>query len=214
MNILCIETSHEYGSISLLVGEQTYDIEYTKDSFSHAEKINLMIDEVMQRAKLSLQELDYIAVNGGPGSYTGLRIGVSTAKALCYSLDIPLIALDSFEIMYEAVNNQSKPTVVSYHTRAQEMIICAYDAEGTPSDFEHLNLKESPELPYTQNQWIGSGVDTLLADYSLEHTPHIRPHAKLMPWLAKQYATEKRWVDYRVYEPNYMKKVHITKKQA
>ena len=213
MNILCIETSHEFGSVSLITKSDIYTQEYTEKTYSHAEKINLLIDQCLRLAHITLNDLDSIAVNGGPGSYTGLRIGVSTAKALCYSLSIPLVSLDSFQIMHQATIANKHPSVVSYHTRAHEMMIQAYDLEGNNSPVQHINLNENQQLPYTERLWIGSGVDKLLSHLNLHQTPNIRPHARLMTSLAKEYTLSRHFEDYRTFEPNYMKKVHISKKK-
>ena len=67
--------------------------------YSHAEKLHVFIEEILKEANLKFSDLKAIAVSQGPGSYTGLRIGVSTAKGLCYALDIPLIALDTLQIL-------------------------------------------------------------------------------------------------------------------
>lgn len=69
------------------------------DRFSHAEKLNVFIDEVMRGAGRELKELDAVAVGIGPGSYTGLRIGLSAAKGLCFALDVPLIGLGTLDVL-------------------------------------------------------------------------------------------------------------------
>jgi tRNA threonylcarbamoyladenosine biosynthesis protein TsaB len=66
---------------------------------SHASKLAVLVDEVRQASKLDFKQLSAVAVASGPGSYTGLRIGVSTAKALCYALNIPLVAVETLDIM-------------------------------------------------------------------------------------------------------------------
>jgi tRNA threonylcarbamoyladenosine biosynthesis protein TsaB len=70
---------------------------------SHASKLAVLIDEVKKSSKLDFKQLSAVAVASGPGSYTGLRIGVSTAKALCYALNIPLVAVETLDIMAHQV---------------------------------------------------------------------------------------------------------------
>jgi tRNA threonylcarbamoyladenosine biosynthesis protein TsaB len=70
---------------------------------SHASKLAVLIDEVKKSSKLDFRQLSAVAVASGPGSYTGLRIGVSTAKALCYALNIPLVAVETLDIMAHQV---------------------------------------------------------------------------------------------------------------
>ena len=94
--ILNIETSTKACSVALHKnGELIVCREDVTANFSHSEKLLKFISELFSDEKLSLSDLDAIAVSMGPGSYTGLRIGVSTAKGLCYGLDIPLISIST-----------------------------------------------------------------------------------------------------------------------
>src|ERR1700722_12866663 len=77
----------------------------------HAERITLFIDEVIASAGIKYEDLDAIAVSSGPGSYTGLRIGVSTAKGLCFALGKPLIAVETLEAMASGVISQHNHSV-------------------------------------------------------------------------------------------------------
>lgn len=99
VTILQIETATQMCSVALSVdGKTTYLKELAAQNI-HASHLTLFIQEIMAEAGLSYQELDAIAVSKGPGSYTGLRIGVSTAKGLCFALDKPLIAIGTPEMM-------------------------------------------------------------------------------------------------------------------
>lgn len=94
--ILHLETSTKACSVALSVGGELVELkESVTDAYSHSESLTLFIQEVMNSAKLEMNQLKAVSVTSGPGSYTGLRIGVSTAKGLCYALGIPLIAVDS-----------------------------------------------------------------------------------------------------------------------
>lgn len=99
--ILHIDTATEVCSVSLSKGENLLDTIETSEPNQHAAKLTLFIEEILDRHHLSSQDLAAVSVSMGPGSYTGLRIGVSTAKGLCYGLDIPLIGLNTLEIMFE-----------------------------------------------------------------------------------------------------------------
>jgi tRNA threonylcarbamoyladenosine biosynthesis protein TsaB len=92
--ILNIETATTNCSVSLTQNGLVVSFkEYANVQYSHAEQLHLFIEEVLTQADKSLNDLSAIAVSKGPGSYTGLRIGVSAAKGLCYALDIPLISV-------------------------------------------------------------------------------------------------------------------------
>ena len=94
--ILHLETSTKQCSVALAhKGELLASRILLNDSFSHSEKLHLFISEVLQEAKLKSADLDAVAVSKGPGSYTGLRIGGSVAKGICYSMQIPLIGIDA-----------------------------------------------------------------------------------------------------------------------
>ena len=103
IRILCIETSLEYCSVSLIQDGRVVDSENINIKKSHSEFILVLIKTLLKRVKISLNQLSAIAVNKGPGSYTGLRIGVSTAKGLCFSLDLPLISVNSLDLMINDV---------------------------------------------------------------------------------------------------------------
>lgn len=97
--ILHIETATSMCSVALSSGNDLLALKELNERNIHASQITLFIDEVMKAAQKSYTDLDAIAVSKGPGSYTGLRIGVSTAKGLCFALDIPLIAVNTLEAM-------------------------------------------------------------------------------------------------------------------
>jgi len=97
--ILQIETSTISCSVALAENGATIACKEASERNIHASSITLFIEEVMKTAGKELSALDAVAVSKGPGSYTGLRIGVSTAKGLCYALDVPLIAVDTLKVM-------------------------------------------------------------------------------------------------------------------
>ena len=98
--ILALDTSTKNCSVALFNGNKIIALkEKNSDGYAHAEKLTLFIEEVIKSANLTLKEIKAIAISKGPGSYTGLRIGVSTAKGLCYALDIPLVAISTLRAM-------------------------------------------------------------------------------------------------------------------
>ena len=97
--ILCLETATPVCSVALNESCCTIGLRETEGQNAHSEKITNFIREVMETAKIDYRQLDAVAVSKGPGSYTGLRIGVSTAKGICYATDLPLMAIDTLEAM-------------------------------------------------------------------------------------------------------------------
>ena len=97
MNILGLETSSIVCSVGL-TNERGFTVERSLiDPHIHSEKLLTLIADVLRQSELSVQNIDAVAVSCGPGSFTGLRIGMSTAKGICYSLDRPLIAVPTFD---------------------------------------------------------------------------------------------------------------------
>jgi tRNA threonylcarbamoyladenosine biosynthesis protein TsaB len=93
--LLFLETATSVCSVALSEDETLLSIRESNSANSHAEKITVFIEEVLKESNTHIKNLDAVIVSKGPGSYTGLRIGVSTAKALCFSLDIPVISTDT-----------------------------------------------------------------------------------------------------------------------
>ena len=106
--ILNIETSTKNCSVSIAKdGVQLSLVEESEEGFAHGEKLNQFIDWCMQGAEISWKDLEAICVSKGPGSYTGLRIGVSSAKGFAYGLDVPLLAINSLQILAESQINKT-----------------------------------------------------------------------------------------------------------
>lgn len=95
--ILCIETGTDVCSVALAREGRLLALRESEGGQDHARKLGVYIDEILKGNGIEPKELDAVAVSKGPGSYTGLRIGVSTAKGLCYALGIPLIGIGSLE---------------------------------------------------------------------------------------------------------------------
>ena len=102
--ILCIETSTTNCSVAIGIDSKVVSlVEFDSHKFSHAEQLHVFIKKVLDNVDLKLSDLSAVAISKGPGSYTGLRIGVSTAKGLCYALDIPLLSISTLEVLARQV---------------------------------------------------------------------------------------------------------------
>lgn len=98
--ILNIETATKNCSVALAKDGQTILCkEIAEEGYSHAEKLHVFIEKIIQEAGIRFQDLKAVSVSKGPGSYTGLRIGVSAAKGLCFALNIPLISVDTLQVL-------------------------------------------------------------------------------------------------------------------
>ena len=120
--ILHLETSTKVCSVALsLNGNLIASKENEEDGYSHGENLTLFIQDVLRQASIKVQELNAVSVASGPGSYTGLRIGVSTAKGLCYPLNIPLIAIDSLTSLKEIAKEKHQNSTLCSLIDARRM---------------------------------------------------------------------------------------------
>ena len=128
MYILNIETSTKNCSVSLAnKGKTILCKELSEAGFSHAEKLHVFIEEILFECKITFKDLSAVAVSKGPGSYTGLRIGVSAAKGLCFALDIPLISIDTLEILARQININRGLIIPMIDARRMEVYSAIFD---------------------------------------------------------------------------------------
>lgn len=129
--ILNLETATTNCSVSLSKDGNTIAIkEDARNGYSHAEKLHVFIDEVMREANLDSKALiDAIAVSKGPGSYTGLRIGVSAAKGLSYALDVPLISVPTLEVLAHQVSCNDGVIVAMLDARRMEVYSAVFNSK-------------------------------------------------------------------------------------
>ncbi|MCB0446219.1 MAG: tRNA (adenosine(37)-N6)-threonylcarbamoyltransferase complex dimerization subunit type 1 TsaB, partial [Gelidibacter sp.] len=127
--ILNIETATTNCSVSLSKeGETLVFKEDNNINYSHAESLHVFINEVLESAKIKPSQLDAIAVSKGPGSYTGLRIGVSAAKGLCFALDKPLISVATLESLAHQIKIDEGVIVSMLDARRLEVYSAIFDA--------------------------------------------------------------------------------------
>ena len=116
--ILHLETTTQQCSVALsFKGKCIAEKELLTEHFSHGEKLHVFIQEVLHHANVEFSPLDAIAISKGPGSYTGLRIGVSAAKGLCFALNIPLISVPTLEALAHQVENPKGILTSSFFER-------------------------------------------------------------------------------------------------
>lgn len=128
--ILNIETATKNCSVALAKsGETILCKEMAEQGFSHAEKLHLFIEEIIKEAGITFSDLSAIAVSQGPGSYTGLRIGVSAAKGLCYALEIPLISVDTLTVLANQLQIENGIIIPMIDARRMEVYSAIFNAK-------------------------------------------------------------------------------------
>ena len=126
--ILNIETATKNCSVSISNNGKTVALrELATEGYSHAEKLHVFIEEVLAEARITYKEIAAVAIGSGPGSYTGLRIGVSAAKGLCYALGIPLIAIESLQILAQKAKIEEGVIIPMLDARRMEVYCCVFD---------------------------------------------------------------------------------------
>ena len=219
--ILSLETATTNCSVSLSKDGETLHLkEDYGNGYSHAEKLHGYIDEVLKLENIKASQLTAIAVSKGPGSYTGLRIGVSAAKGLCFALSIPLISIDTLEALAYQVKTSSGLIIPMLDARRLEVYSAIYTAtfkQERAIKAEVLDESSYGELLSQQKvTFIGSGVEktkTLLQSETLNLKQHenavfienILPSANEMSALAFAKYQKSDTEDVAYFEPFYLK---------
>lgn len=150
--ILCIETTTTNCSVSIAQNGKTIAIlEENRQNYSHSENLHEFIAKAMEAAKITKSQLNAVAVSKGPGSYTGLRIGVSAAKGLCFALDIPLISIDTLQAFAFQVKETSEFIVPMLDARRMEVYACVFDNHKIKQEeIKAVILDETSFLEYLE----------------------------------------------------------------
>ena len=129
--ILCLETSSVNCSVSLFENEDLRASVEMGETYMHSEKLHVFIEEVLKKAGVKITNLDAVAVGSGPGSFTGLRIGMAAAKGLCFALDIPLISVLTLETMSRIAlqfpSSYQRSLCPLIDARRMEVYTCIFD---------------------------------------------------------------------------------------
>lgn len=220
-HLLHIETATTVCSVAISIGEQVLALKESNEVRNHAESLTVFIQEVAEQASVSLHDLDAVVVSKGPGSYTGLRIGVATAKGLCFSLDKPLIAINTLQLMANHVRKMALPVEPGANVlicpmldaRRMEVYSAFYDlnnqvARETAADIidadSYTDLLDKYKIVF-----CGNGAPKCQS--LLEKHPNafflneIHPSARYMPELAAPAFTRTDFVDVAYFEPFYLK---------
>ena len=218
--ILCLETATPVCSVALNSACCTLAMRETEGQNAHSEKITNFIREVMEEAKIDYPQLDAVAVSQGPGSYTGLRIGVSTAKGICYAADLPLMAIDTLEAMAygmkDKLGSQIGPNdllIPMIDARRMEVYASVFDANlNKINDTAALVIDENSfeDLRKDHRLWLfGDGAPKLSKLFENQPNIHIidgfKPSAAYMKVLAERALQQQQFVDVAYFEPFYLK---------
>jgi tRNA threonylcarbamoyladenosine biosynthesis protein TsaB len=210
--ILNIETATKNCSVSIAANGKTLVCkEISELGYSHAEKLHLFIQDVIQEAAISFSQLSAIAVSQGPGSYTGLRIGVSAAKGLSYALQIPLIAVDTLLALAHQVLKKDGLIVPMIDARRMEVYSAIFDSNKQKIREVQAEIISEDSFAAISEKiyFIGDSnekVQSVLTKSNFVFLDAIQyPSAKEMSSISYQKYLEKDFVDVAYFEPYYLK---------
>lgn len=212
--LLCIETATTNCSVALARDGEVVALkeDYNKQ-YSHAERLHLFIKEILEENRFSPEDLDGIAVSKGPGSYTGLRIGVSAAKGLCFSLDLPLVSIPTLTSLAHQVPKQEGVYVFPLlDARRMEVYTAGFDSDKQEiSETQAKILDENSFDDYLEKGvvcFIGDGVEKFREVCTHKNARFIvdkLPSAREMAGLAYEKFLEEDFEDVAYFEPYYLK---------
>ncbi len=222
-NIINIETSSKICSVALSKeGVVEYQLEDT-GGMEHAIKLAPFVEKCMQELKRKGEMLDAVAVSLGPGSYTGLRIGLSMAKGLAFSLNIPLIGISTLQIlavkaMFRSMEWEGDEIIVPMiDARRMEVFTASFNFALAEIENERPLILDSQSFtnlyPYRKIIFLGDGSEKFKNIYGGENAKWLgplMPHAKDMLALSEKYFREKRFIDIAYSTPNYLKAYQTT----
>jgi|TARA_B110000305_G_scaffold183769_1_gene204152 tRNA threonylcarbamoyladenosine biosynthesis protein TsaB len=211
--ILCLETSTTNCSVAIAVdGEIIALQEDNNNKYSHAEKLHSFIDQVLAESRTLKSSLQAIAVSKGPGSYTGLRIGVSAAKGLCFAMDVPLIAIPTLEALAHQAVIENGCIISMLDARRLEVYAAVFSSDNNQiRETKAEILDENSYDDYLKTNkvcFIGDGVQKFKALCKHKNAVFIDnklPSAKQIGALAELKYHKNDFEDVAYFEPYYLK---------
>lgn len=224
--ILCIETATNLCSVALCSEDGATCLRESSDSKSHASLLTVYIMEILEKSGVKAGDLEAISVSKGPGSYTGLRIGVSAAKGIAFAASVPLIGIETIYSMYRGLTNEMKePECNSLYcpmldARRMEVYYALYDCRGnTVKDIsaEVIDTDSFAGIPQ-QNEivFFGDGASKLrdvIRRPNIRFEENFRMSASHLCAPSYEALRDKRFEDVAYFEPLYLKDFITTKQK-
>lgn len=218
--ILAIETATKLCSVAL--GKDGVVLSIREDHgerLSHAELVNLFAQQVLEEAGYALQDVEAFAVGIGPGSYTGLRIGVSAAKGWCFALDRPLIGISTLRTLVEGARKEAEPATVLWpmvDARRMEVFTQPHDRSGEvlaptgPAILDRGWIEVAGDRPMVFGDGADKAADLWKEHPHVSHLKNIKPSAAFMIPIAESRSRVKEFDDLAYLVPEYGKAANVT----
>lgn len=219
--ILCIETGTDICSVGLSRDGELISLRESDEGRDHAKRVGVFVDELLRENGVAPDELDAIAVGMGPGSYTGLRIGVSFAKGMCYGLQIPLVAVGSLDALAAVAIEDNEAGILDVENwddailcpmvdaRRMEVYTRLFNAQGEPvSEVSAEIVTEESFAEWRKEKQLvifGNGAAKCCEVLPDATYINITPSARGLARLAEQRLQEGKTEDIAYFEPFYLK---------
>ncbi len=220
--ILSLETTTKVCSVAVTRNGELLALKESNDEdFGHAEKLHVYIEEALKLAGVLMKELDAVAVAGGPGSYTGLRIGVSAAKGFCFGLEKPLIAIDPLKALALRYKTESSPDqgaiIPMIDARRDEVFMSVFDQDLKlikPTAAEIIDVGFFDGFSETKIYLVGDGApkfaELFVGNDRVKVVGNCLASAEYIGKLAEKNFNKGEFVDLVYYEPFYGKEFKTT----
>ena len=222
--ILCIDTTSEFCSVSLFINQNLIENNNSKIQRSHSKLLIKLIDDTLNTNKLKIADIDIFSISKGPGSYTGLRIGLSAIKGFCYALDKPLVAINTLKILaisaLENIDDKDFILCPMIDARRMEVYTKSFDHNlNELSNDQAIILEKDIFDNYKDKKvyFFGDGSDKFKKIVNRKNfifLDNINPDSKFMGKLSYDKFINKNFEDLSSFEPNYIKDFYLIKKKG
>ncbi|WP_312902864.1 tRNA (adenosine(37)-N6)-threonylcarbamoyltransferase complex dimerization subunit type 1 TsaB [Chryseobacterium taichungense] len=222
MKILYLETSSKNCSVAISDDEKLLCLtEEVSENYKQSESLDTFVEWALEGAGISLKDIEAVSLGKGPGSYTGLRIGASSAKGFCYGLKVPLIAVNSLESMIEPFLDKNYDFVIPLvDARRMEVYTAVYDGktgnEVTGTEAKILDETSFQEFRDKRVIFVGDGAKKarqVLQLPNADFNEEIYPSAQFLIKKTLEKIGTKEFEDIAYFEPFYLKDFHGVKKK-
>lgn len=225
MLILAIDSSTPVAGIALMDDEQLIREAFVNYKKNHSETLMPMVDRVLRDCERTLAEVDALAVTIGPGSFTGLRIGLAAVKGLSLATNIPVVAISTLQVLAHNIAGSDTLVCPALNARKQELYTAMYDNSGSfpravveemacsPKDLAYRALQTAQNMGFKRITLLGDGYAPYrevykehLGDYLVEAPLHLRlPRASALASLAVASTALQDFTDIMNLRPHYVR---------
>lgn len=222
MKILYLETSSRNCSVAISDNEKLLCLtEEVSENYKQSESLHTFVEWALEGAEISLKDIQAVSLGRGPGSYTGLRIGASSAKGFCYGLKIPLIAVNSMDSMIEPFLDKNYDLIIPLvDARRMEVYTAVYDGKTGKelSETEAKILDENSFIEFKDKKVLFAGdgakkAKEILQLPNADFNEDVYPSAKYLIRKTMEKLEKKEFEDVAYFEPFYLKDFHGVKKK-